>query len=482
MITENNTNILIIGDIILDEYIQVKINKIANEAPIPVFSYSDKKYILGGCGNVYQNMKLFNNKLYIISVVGNDNNGMIIKNMINNNDIIIDDCRKSTVKTRIVSDNKILLRYDNEDTFLINSSIEEMIINKFDMIFDKIDIVVFSDYNKGVLTQSICQYIINKCNQYNKITIGDLKHNFNYFTNITLTKPNLLKKMNYTKKKKLDKIKNNFNYFKKNKIKKKKLLKKMNYKKKKKLIGIHKHIIETIKCKYSIVTMGKEGISLYENNKLYKTAYSSEEIIDVTGAGDIVTSVIGSLYNKTDIKTILTIATYLGTLSVKKSGTYCLNYIDILSAYSYINNKDLTCDIIYYLKKSKSKIVFTNGCFDILHIGHIQYLEQARKLGDYMIVGINSDDSVSRLKGPTRPINNIYDRINFLKRFDFIDYIVEFNQDTPLELIKLLEPDILVKGGDYTHDTVVGREYAKQVVILPFVEGKSTTNIINKIL
>jgi D-beta-D-heptose 7-phosphate kinase/D-beta-D-heptose 1-phosphate adenosyltransferase len=450
MITENNTNILIIGDIILDEYIQVKINKIANEAPIPVFSYSDKKYILGGCGNVYQNMKLFNNKLYIISVVGNDNNGMIIKNMINNNDIIIDDCRKSTVKTRIVSDNKILLRYDNEDTFLINSSIEEMIINKFDMIFDKIDIVVFSDYNKGVLTQSICQYIINKCNQYNKITIGDLKHNFNYFTNITLTKPNLLEAMNYTKKKKL--------------------------------IEIHKHIIETIKCKYSIVTMGKEGISFYENNKLYKTAYLSEEIIDVTGAGDIVTSVIGSLYNKTDIKTILTIATYLGTLSVKKSGTYCLNYIDILSAYSYINNKDLTCDIIYYLKKSKSKIVFTNGCFDILHIGHIQYLEQARKLGDYMIVGINSDDSVSRLKGPTRPINNIYDRINFLKRFDFIDYIVEFNQDTPLELIKLLEPDILVKGGDYTHDTVVGREYAKQVVILPFVEGKSTTNIINKIL
>jgi D-beta-D-heptose 7-phosphate kinase/D-beta-D-heptose 1-phosphate adenosyltransferase len=120
------TNILIIGDIILDEYINVKINKIANEAPIPVFSYSDKKYILGGCGNVYQNMKLFNNNLYLLSVIGNDNNGMIIKNMVNDStNIIIDNCRKTTVKTRIIAENKILLRYDNEDTFLINGIIPD---------------------------------------------------------------------------------------------------------------------------------------------------------------------------------------------------------------------------------------------------------------------------------------------------------------------------------------------------------------------
>jgi D-beta-D-heptose 7-phosphate kinase/D-beta-D-heptose 1-phosphate adenosyltransferase len=450
MITENNTNILIIGDIMLDEYINVKISKIANEAPIPVFSYSDKKYILGGCGNVYQNMKLFNNNLYLLSVIVNDNNGMIIKNMVNDStNIIIDNYRRTTVKTRIIAENKILLRYDNEDTFLINYDIETQIIERFNLLFDKIDIVVFSDYNKGVLTKHICQYIINKCNQYNKVTIGDLKYNFDNFTNITLTKPNLLEATNYTKETNL--------------------------------IEIHKHIIETIKCRYSIITLGKEGISLYENNNLYKTSYSSEEIIDVTGAGDIVTSVIGSLYNKTNLKTILNIATYLGTLSVKKLGTYCLNYTDILKAYSFNKNKDLTPDIIYYLKKSNSKIVFTNGCFDILHIGHIQYLEQAKKLGDYMIVGINSDNSVSRLKGPKRPINKIDDRIDFLKKFDFIDFVVEFNQDTPQELIKLLEPDILVKGGDYTHDTVVGREYAKQVVILPLVEGNSTTNIINKI-
>jgi D-beta-D-heptose 7-phosphate kinase/D-beta-D-heptose 1-phosphate adenosyltransferase len=442
------TNILIIGDIILDEYINVKINKIANEAPIPVFSYSDKKYILGGCGNVYQNMKLFNNNLYLLSVIGNDNNGMIIKNMVNDStNIIIDNCRKTTVKTRIIAENKILLRYDNEDTFLINNDIEKMIMDSFDLLFDKIDIVVFSDYNKGVLTQKICQYIINKCNKYNKVTIGDLKHNFNYFTDITLTKPNLLEAMNYSGKTNL--------------------------------IDIHKYIIENIKCKYSIVTLGKEGISLYQNDNLYNFKYSSEDIIDVTGAGDIVTSVISSLYSTTDIKTILNIATYLGTLSVKKLGTYCLNYTDILRAYSFNKNKDLTHDIIYYLKKSNSKLVFTNGCFDILHIGHIQYLEQAKKLGNYMIVGINSDESVSRLKGPKRPINKIHDRIEFLKKFDFIDFIVEFNQDTPLELIKSLEPDVLVKGGDYTHDMVVGKEYAKQVVILPLVEGKSTTIIVS---
>ena len=441
-------NILIIGDIMLDHYIHVNINKIANEAPIPVFSYHDEKYILGGCGNVMQNMLQFNNTIHIISVVGNDKYGKIIQDMTQSN-LIIDCSRKTTVKTRIVADNKILLRYDNEETQLIDNTIEQKIIDCFDSIFNILDIVVFSDYNKGVLTRNICQYIINKCNQYNKISIADLKHNFDYFKSITLTKPNLMEAMNYTKKTDL--------------------------------IEIHKYIVENIKCKYSIITLGKDGISLLEDEKLYTSIYSSEEIIDVTGAGDIVTSVISSLYNTTDLKTVLNIATYLGTLSVKKIGTYELNYNDILKAYSFNKNKDLTKDIIYYLKKSNSKIVFTNGCFDILHIGHIQYLEQARKLGDYLIVGINSDKSVSRLKGSSRPINKIQDRIEFLKKFDFIDFIIEFDQDTPLELIKLLEPDILVKGGDYCVENVIGKEYAKYTIILPLVEGKSTTNILQSL-
>jgi D-beta-D-heptose 7-phosphate kinase/D-beta-D-heptose 1-phosphate adenosyltransferase len=227
--------------------------------------------------------------------------------------------------------------------------------------------------------------------------------------------------------------------------------------------------------------LGKDGISFYDNKNLFTTSYESNEVIDVTGAGDIVGAIISSFYNKVDIQSSLKLATYLGTLSVKKIGTYEISHNDILLAYKWIKNKEFNQDILYHLKNSNNKIVFTNGCFDVLHIGHISYLEEAKKLGHILILGLNSDDSIKRLKGNNRPINNLNDRITFLNKLDFIDFIIPFNEDTPLEIIKLIQPDILVKGGDYAIDSIVGREFAKETIILPFVDGKSSTNIINKL-
>jgi D-beta-D-heptose 7-phosphate kinase/D-beta-D-heptose 1-phosphate adenosyltransferase len=441
-------NILIIGDIMIDHYIYVTINKIANESPIPVFSYDKEKYILGGCGNVYQNMKLFNNNLFLLSVIGKDNNGSIIKNILNDPNIyLIEDLfRKTTIKNRIIADNKILFRYDDESTNYINDMIKGLVINKFDEIFNNIDIVVFSDYNKGVLNEEICQYIINKCNENKKITIVDPKNNFLKYKNVTCIKPNYLESSNYSKL-------SNIN-------------------------DIHKYIYSTVNCKYSIVTLGKDGISLFDGKEFFKTVFESNEVIDVTGAGDIITSVIASLFSKLDIQNVLKISTFLGTTSVKKIGTYELSHSDILSAYGSIKNKIFTDDIVYHLKKSNNKIVFTNGCFDILHIGHIKYLDEAKKLGDILIVGINTDESIKRNKGISRPINTLEDRINFLNKFDFIDFIVPFDSDTPIDLIKQIKPDFLVKGGDYNPDTVVGKEYAKQTLCLSYTSGKSTTKIL----
>jgi len=443
-------NILIIGDIILDFYTYVTINKIANESPIPVFNYNNEKYILGGCGNVFQNMTLFNNNLFLLSVIGNDDNSNVLRTITKdytNIHFIIDDSRKTTVKNRIIADNKILFRYDNESTFLLNESVENMVIEKFNEIFKEIDIVVFSDYNKGVLTEKICQHIITICNAYNKITIVDPKNNFLKYKNVTCIKPNYSESINYSKL-------NDIN-------------------------DIHKFIYSTINCKYSIVTLGKDGISLYDGNELFITNYESNEVIDVTGAGDIITSVVSSLINKLDIYSVLKIANYLATLSVKKIGTYQLSYHDIINAYGYLNNKIFSDDIIYYLKKSNKKIVFTNGCFDILHIGHIEYLKEAKQLGDILIVGINTDESIKRNKGESRPINCLQDRIQFLHTFNFIDFIIPFDSDTPLELIKQIKPDLLVKGGDYNADTIVGKEYAKQTISLCYIKDKSSSRIIN---
>jgi D-beta-D-heptose 7-phosphate kinase/D-beta-D-heptose 1-phosphate adenosyltransferase len=443
------SNILVIGDIMIDKYVYTNISKIANEAPIPVFSFNHEKDILGGCGNVLENMKLFQNNLFLITVVGQDKD--IVENLTKNfnSTLIVDPTRKTTVKTRLLSDNKILFRYDTENTHRISSDIENQIINKFNELLPNLDIVLFSDYNKGVLTEKLCKYIIEQCNINNKITIADLKYNFNYFKNITITKPNLLEAKQFTKK---DSV-----------------------------MEMHNAIFNEINCKYSIITLGKDGISLYDKTKLFTTSYESNEVIDVTGAGDIVAAVISSFYKKTDIKSALKLATYLGTLSVKKIGTYEISHNDILSAYRWIKNKEFNPEILYHLKNSSNKIVFTNGCFDVLHIGHLSYLEEAKKLGDILILGLNSDDSIKRLKGDKRPINNLQDRISFLNKFDFIDFIIPFDDDTPLEIIKSIKPDILVKGGDYNIESIIGREYAKETVTLSFVDGKSSTNIINKL-
>lgn len=445
------SNILVIGDIMIDRYIYTNISKIANEAPIPVFSFNNEKNILGGCGNVLENMKLFQNNLYLISVIGDDLNKNIVQNLTHkfNSNLIIDSTRKTSVKTRILSDNKILLRYDIENTHVINSDIESQIINSFNTLLPTLDIVIFSDYNKGILTEKICKHIIEQCNLNNKITIGDLKYNFMFYKNITLTKPNYSEAKQFTKKENVTEM--------------------------------HNIIFDQINCKYSIITLGKDGISFSDKNNLFTTSYESNEVIDVTGAGDIVTAIIGSFFNKIDLKLILKLATYLGTLSVKKIGTYEISHNDILCSYKWIKNKEFNTDILYHIKNSKNKIVFTNGCFDVLHIGHLSYLEEAKKLGHILILGLNSDNSIKRLKGDKRPINNLNDRITFLNKLDFIDFIVPFDEDTPLNIIKLIQPDILVKGGDYTIESVIGREFAKETVILPFVDGKSSTNIINKL-
>jgi D-beta-D-heptose 7-phosphate kinase/D-beta-D-heptose 1-phosphate adenosyltransferase len=443
------SNILVIGDIMIDKYIYTNISKIANEAPIPVFLYHHEKYILGGCGNVLENMKLFQNNLFLITVIGQDKD--IVTNLTNkfNSTLIIDPTRKTTIKTRLLCDNKILFRYDTENTHTISNHIESQIINAFDLLLPKLDIVLFSDYNKGILTEKICKHIIEQCNINNKITIGDLKYNFKYFKNITITKPNFSEAKHFSKKETI--------------------------------IEMHNAILDEINCKYSIITLGKDGISLYDRKKIFHTSYESNEVIDVTGAGDIVAAIVSSFYKKTDIKSALKLATYLGTLSVKKIGTYEISHNDILSAYRWIKNKEFNQEILYHLKNTSNKVVFTNGCFDVLHTGHLSYLEEAKKLGDILIVGLNSDDSIKRLKGNKRPINNLHDRTIFLNKLDFIDFIIPFEDDTPLEIIKLIRPDILVKGGDYTINSIIGREFATETIILPFVDGKSSTNIINKL-
>jgi len=457
-------NIIIVGDIILDIYYNSICNRLAPEANIPVFNTKDITYKLGGSANIALNLSKLNINVYLISVSGEDDYNKKIFEILDNNNIshfiITDKNRKTTIKNRIISNNIINTRFDIEDTDDINNDLEIIILNKIKELNskNKIDGIILSDYNKGVITELNSQNIIEYSNNNNILTFIDPKiNNINKYKNCTIFKPNMLESS-------LISDKNNIN---------------------EKIIDI----FNKINCKIVVITLGKDGMIYYEGkdiitikeNRLYNC-------IDPTGAGDIVISVLSYYFIKSNnIDLSVKISNYIASKSIEYIGNYCLNINDInefeikdLNIFSkkILNISDLESFNKYYLGK---KVIFTNGCFDIIHIAHLKLLKYSKSLGDILIVGLNSDDSIKKNKGNSRPINKEQDRIDFLLHLDFIDHVILFNEDTPLNIISIIKPEIIVKGGDYTKDNIVGKEYCKNVIIFNYINNKSTTNIINQI-
>jgi len=240
--------------------------------------------------------------------------------------------------------------------------------------------------------------------------------------------------------------------------------------------------------KYLLVTLSEEGMALF-GDEFIQIPTIAKEVYDVTGAGDTVLAALGYyLKREENIKKAMHFANAAAAVVVGKLGSATASLSEIREyekRKESVDHKIIPFEEIEKLtdnlKKEHKKIVFTNGCFDILHIGHVKYLQKAKTLGDILIVGVNSNESVSRLKGPKRPVNDEYDRAYLLASLEVVDYVVIFGEDTPYELIKKIKPDILVKGKDYEGKEVVGSDIAKEVKLIEFVNGKSTTNIINKI-
>jgi D-beta-D-heptose 7-phosphate kinase/D-beta-D-heptose 1-phosphate adenosyltransferase len=445
---------IVIGDLMLDININGKITKIANEAPIPVFNKSSASVSLGGSANVLANLaSLGCSKLYALGYIGVDDEGTTIKNMmieknINLDYLVIHSDKPTISKTRFFVNNTIVFRYDKEDPEPLTNEYEMKMINNFNMILDKnekIDGVILSDYNKGVLTKNICNYVINKCNELHISTFVDPKIDPIKYTGCTLIKPN---------KSEANRLFNmNINEI--------------------GLLSAHNLINEHIHCEWSLITLAEEGISLSvdKNTHIHIEPSNKLDVIDVTGAGDTVLSIISYYWNRfNDKECLLRLTNELARISVMHKGVYIIKKEDV----NHIINDQ-------HLLYSDNNIIFTNGCFDLPHIGHLQLLKFCKSLGGKVIVGLNSDESVKQLKGDQRPINNISIRKEFLEALPWVDEVIIFNEDTPLNLIKQIKPHIIVKGGDYTPETVVGVEYVKKVIIFSYIDGHSTTNTINKI-
>lgn len=460
-IPDKKPTVVVLGDMMLDHSIYGTSHKIANEGPIPVVHYQRESYHLGGCGNVTQNLLALGcEHVIVFSRTGKDDAARTIQSVFHHlhgtvDYMLIDPLFTTIVKHRVYSDQKLVCRYDEESPRPLTESQENYIIEQLKYVFSVhfIDSVIFSDYNKGFLTPRLCQLVISMCKKKNIPVIVDPKQSTQKYIGCTVIKPNRHETMHLVGvDPEVD------------------------------LEGAHRALHAATQCENSIITLAEKGISGYGKNSIYRYSNDVCEVIDVTGAGDIVTAVFGAYYSFLDTSTLLRLASYLATLSVQHIGVYTIQPFDLVRSYRSLHRtKCVPLEWLVPALHGKT-VLFTNGCFDLLHAAHMKLFQFCRSKGEQVVivVGVNSDASIRRLKGPTRPVYSLTDRITLLEGIDAIDFIVPFEEDTPLTLIRELHPTYLVKGGDYHIEDIIGREYAKEVILYPYQEGTSTTTTIAK--
>lgn len=466
-------SVLVIGDIMLDKYYFGVSKRISPEAPVPIMAKKSEKVVLGGAANVAINLQKANQQVHLMSVIGVDLAGEELKalleeNHINSDLVVKDSTRCTTVKTRMVAQNNAqMFRLDEEDATPVNKEISNKMLKLLEENIEKYDLVVISDYKKGVLTLENTPKMIKIINKHKRRVLIDIKEPvYEKYKNAFLIKPNLEELKDITK---------------------------MKVDTEEEVTLAAKELLKQTNSEYVLATRGKDGMTLVSKDMVEHIKCVSREVFDVSGAGDTVISYVAvGVVNQFDLLDTMQMANYAAGVEVSKMGTYAVTINDIREYVSVNNNvqfenKVVNLEQLMNILKNKGnkKVVFTNGCFDLFHIGHSRYLREAANLGDMLIVGVNSDASVKRLKGKERPILSEKDRTELLASLSFVSYVIIFDEDTPKNLIENIKPDIITKGGDYKPEEVVGKEtvekYGGKVVICPYIQSKSTTEIINKI-
>ena len=442
--------ITVIGDVMIDWYLHGESSRISPEAPVPVVNFKESKFQLGGAANVANNLKHLEIEPFLIGATGKDHFGSKLKEHLKGENInfnLLSEVSFQTIcKQRLMSSNQQLARIDYEQYF--HASKLSKIFNTFIKNIAKTDLIIVSDYGKGTIFNA--RKLIQSARKLGKKILIDPKgKDFTKYKGANLITPN---------KSEFEKIMGKVGSEKDLLNKAKKMLKHLN--------------LESL-----VVTLGSEGMYvLSKSNKKIKEEFINaypQEVFDVSGAGDTTISALGAALSEgKDIFSAAEFANFAASISVSKLGTSTVNKDEIAGLMALDSSK-------------KQVIVFTNGCFDIIHSGHLDLLKEAKSYGDKLIVGLNSDKSISKLKGPDRPIISQSERKKILSALKFVDEVIIFNEENPLKLIKKLKPNILVKGADYTKEQVVGgkfvESYGGQIKLVKLTKGKSTSNIIDKI-
>lgn len=461
-----DARLLVIGDVMLDQYWHGSANRISPEAPVPVVKVGSNEARPGGAGNVALNVAALGSATRLIGAVGDDDSAEELQSRLNAAGVYCDfvECagKPTITKLRVISQHQQLIRLDFEEPF--SDDIISSVYDRATRLMEDTQAIILSDYAKGVL-QDIAPLIELGRKRDIPVIVDPKGTDFRKYSGATLITPNL----------------NEFEAVVGHCANEEELVNK----------GLK--LLGELQLQAMLITRGEHGMTLLrpDSPELHLPA-RAQEVFDVTGAGDTVISVLAAAMAAGESMADATaLANLAAGLVVGKLGTAAISGPELRRAIlseqdsgrGAMTSEQLTI-AVQDARAQGEKIVFTNGCFDIIHAGHVGYLSEARKLGDRLVVAINDDASVTRLKGPGRPINPVERRMAVLAGLEAVDWVVSFSEDTPEALLKALRPEVLVKGGDYTLDQVVGgefvRSYGGKVQALEFLDNCSTSEIVEK--
>jgi D-beta-D-heptose 7-phosphate kinase / D-beta-D-heptose 1-phosphate adenosyltransferase len=474
-----SVRVLCIGDIILDRYVYGEVNRISPEAPIPILTVKHRESALGGVGNVVANLSSLDVSSHLVAVTGEDEPAFILHQALGEHqgtarlsiNLIADIERPTSVKVRHIAGIHQMLRVDAESTIPLSPSIQNDVLTMVREAMPQCDVVVLSDYGKGVLYDITCQAIITLAQQYHKPVVVDPKgHDYTKYTGASYITPNRQELSLATGISLHDEAS---------------------------LMTACHRLIEQCHLKGVLATRSEDGMSLALNDStIWHIPTSAQRVYDVTGAGDTVVAVFAAgLAVSQNPLLAARLSNVAAGLVVAKRGAAQVTPDEVIIALDTMRQRKFRGSKIYTQttleerlidwRRRGFKIGFTNGCFDILHVGHLSLLEQAKLACDRLVVGLNTDESVKKLKGEMRPLNHEKARATLLSGLECVDGVILFDEETPFNLIRHIMPDVLIKGSDYTLDTVVGADIVQQsggtVLLVGVEDGYSTTGLVKKI-
>ena len=470
-----HARILVLGDVMLDRFIYGTVERISPEAPIPVMSIERTADMLGGAANVARNVATLGGKATLIGVIGQDSCADNLRDQLAliptiQACLIVDASRPTTLKTRHVADRQQILRADIESRAPLTGAIAAAVLEQYTAALADVDAVVISDYGKGVLSEALAAAAINAARNRGRPVLVDPKgKSFLKYRGATVLTPNRSELQVAAGHECSSDAQ---------------------------VVAAAKTILAQEICAALVVTRGKEGMSIVEQDgSAAHIRTVAKEVYDVSGAGDTAAATLAlGLSKGADIKQAARLANIAAGIVVGKYGTATVTAGEIVaildrSAEGSAARKHFTLETVLHRvarwRELGLSIAFTNGCFDLLHPGHVSLLAQAKQSADQLVVGLNSDLSVRRLKGADRPVQGEVARATVLASLKSVDAVVIFEEDTPLALIGALEPDVLVKGADYTIESVVGADLIQQrggkVILAEMVPAQSTTNTIRRL-